>query len=151
VTTFALCSKGLTEQQLAALKELVDEASTKGDEVIVCNAITEVNPDVENEVVLMVGTAATCSDPDLEGSLAKAANGARRVIWIWPLEGNGETLPAAAQKYAYSVITWDSRKLKEVAADDDVMRFEGPTGELLPPVPTERNVCVEDLAKAKGK
>jgi hypothetical protein len=42
------------------------------------------------------------------------------------------------------VVSWNAKKLRAVAADDDETCFETPAGEPLPKTPTERNICVED-------
>jgi hypothetical protein len=106
---------------------------------------------VDDEVILVLGTAPICADAETEANLAKAANGARRAIWIWPQDSAAAELPPGAAKYSYSVIPWDSEKLRAVSADDDVTCFETPSGEPLPKVPTERNLCVEEKVKVKGK
>ena len=149
MTRFTIFGKRLTPAEIEALKSLVDQLGCPADEIAVVNAVGEPDPDVEDDVILVLGTEATCADADMETNLAKAANGARRAIWIWPKDAEGVELPAAAAKYSYSAIPWSAEKLRAVAADDDVTCFETPAGEPLPPVPTERNVCVED--KAKGK
>jgi len=149
MTRFTLLAKQLTEVEIGALKELVADAGCSADKIAVVNAVGDPDPDIEDEVILVLGTAAASADAELESNLAKAANGAGRAIWVWPQDSTVSALPAAAGKYCYSVIPWSSDKLSAVSADDDVTCFETPSGEPLPKVPTERNVCVEVKAKAK--
>lgn len=148
MTRFTLFGKQLTEAEIGALKALLAQVGCPADEIAVVDAVGDPDPDVEDEVILVLGTAATCADADIETNLAKAANGARRAIWIWPQDAAAAGLPAAAAKYSYSVIPWSAEKLGAVSADDDVTCFETPNGEPLPKVPTERNLCVEEKAKA---
>ena len=149
MTQFTLFGKQLTDAEIDALKALVAEAGCPADEIAVVDAVSDPDPDVEDQVILVLGTAATCADADMETNLAKAANGGRRAIWIWPRDAEAAPLPAAAAKYSYSVIPWSAEKLGAVSADDDVTCFETPSGKPLPKVPTERNVCVEEKAKAQ--
>jgi len=146
---FTIFGKQLTEAEIEALKTLAEEAGGHAEEIEMLTEIGGPEPEAEDSLILMLGTPATCGDVDLEANLAKAANGARRAIWIWPETGDPTRLPPPAAKYCYSVIPWNAEKLRAVAADDDITCFETPTGEPLPKVPTERNLCVEE--KATGK
>jgi hypothetical protein len=148
VTRVKIFGRKLTEAEVHAVKALADEAGCLADQIEVMASIGEPDPDGEDEVILMLATPDTCADADLEKDLARALNGGRRVIWIWPKEGEKAELPAAAAKYSYSAISWNAEKLRIVAAADDVMCFESPIGEPLPKVPTERNLCVDEKAKA---
>jgi hypothetical protein len=149
MTRFTIFGKLLTPAEISALKALLDQAGCPADEIAVVNAIDDPDPDVEDDVIVLLGTDATCADADLETNLARAANGARRAIWIWPTDAIAAELPAPAAKYSYSAVPWSAEKLRAVAADDDVTCFETPAGRPLPKVPTERNLCVEREAKAK--
>lgn len=150
MTRFTVYGKHLTRVELATLKSLAAEAAQAGDDVQVVTSIGEPDPSVANEVVLMLGTPATCESVDLTTDLEAVANGTRRTIWIWPDGSEAKELPASAGMYSYSAIPCDAKKLRAVAADDDVMYFETPSGGALPKANTERNICVEEK-KAKAK
>src|SRR5689334_11627270 len=121
MTRFTIFGKELTPAEIEELKALVDQVGCPGDEIAVVNAVGDPDPDVEDDVILVLGTDATCADADLDTNLAKAANGARRAIWIWPKDAEAAELPPPAAKYSYSAIPWSAEKLRAVAADDDVM------------------------------
>jgi hypothetical protein len=151
MTRFTILEKHLTPVEIEALKALVGQIVCPADEIVVVNAIGDPDPDVEDDVILVLGTDPTCADAEMETNLAKAAKGARRAIWIWPKDAGAVELPPPAKKYGYSVIPWSAEKLRAVAADDDVTCFETPAGKPLPKVQTERNLCVEEKAKPKAK
>lgn len=140
---FTIFAKHLTRAEIEALEALVRAANCAGDETVIVDSIGDPDPDHDNEVVVLLGTAATCADAYLDADLAKVANGPRRAIWVWPEGIEEAALPKPAQYYSYSVIPWDSEKLRSVVADDDVLRFETAAGVPMPEVPTERN-CVHD-------
>ena len=146
---FSILGKCLTLVEIEALKELVGQMGCPADELVVVDAVGDPDQELEDDVILLLGTDATLADADLETNLAKAANGARRAIWIWPTDAIVAELPAPAAKYIYSAIPWSAEKLRAVAADDDVTCFETPAGKPLPPVTTERNLCVEEKAIIK--
>ncbi|MFN4281418.1 MAG: hypothetical protein ACK4NA_02120 [Alphaproteobacteria bacterium] len=154
MTRFTVFGKSLDANEQQALRKFAEQAAGKGDEVSFAASIGEPDPSVDSEVVLVLGTASTCASADLANDLQLAANGARRIIWVWP-EGVGECeLPSVVRTYAYSIIVWNVGKLKSVAADDDARCFEASTGEALPKVETERNLCADVEAenpKAKTK
>jgi len=141
---FTIFGKLLTDAELIALKALIEAAGGAVGDIEVVTVIGEPDPDAENDIVLLLGTPIVCADPDLEAAFVKAANGPRRAVWVWPEDGGTTTLPPAAAKYAYSYVSWNAEKLAEVIADDDVTYFEAATGEPIPKVPTERNLCVEE-------
>jgi len=149
MTRFTILGKCLTPVEIEALKALVGQMGCPADEIVVVDAVGDPDPELEDDVILLLGTDATLADADLETNLAKAANGARRAIWIWPMDSEATELPPPAAKYSYSAIPWSPEKLRAVAADDDVTCFETPVGKPLPPVPTERNLCVEEKANVK--
>jgi hypothetical protein len=151
VTRFAIFGTQLTQAEIDALRALAAEAGCPGDKIAVVTSICDPDPNVDDEVILLLGTPSTCADPNLETDLARAANGARRVIWIWPESAGAAELPPSAAKYSYSTVSWNAEKLRAVVADDDVMCFETATGEPIPKVPTERNLCAEDEEKKKAK
>ena len=140
-------ARKLTEAETETVAALAADAGCLADQIEVITLMGNPDPDNEDEVILLLGTPNTCADPDLETVFAQALKGGRRVIWIWPKEAETASLPAAAAKYSYSVIPWNSEKLRAVAADDDVMCFESPIGDPLPKVPTERNLCIDEKAK----
>jgi hypothetical protein len=149
MTRFTILGKGLTPVEIEALKALLGQMGCPADEIVVVYAAGDPDPDLEDDVILLLGTDATLADADLETNLAKAANGARRAIWIWPMGSEATELPPAAAKYSYSAIPWSAERLRAVAADDDVTCFETAAGKPLPPVRTERNLCVEEKANVK--
>lgn len=146
---FKIFGSQLTNAEIEAIRALVIEADCTANNIDIISSIEDPSPDVDDEVILVLGTHGTCTDPDLEENLANVPNGGRRAIWIWPKDMVAAELPAAAAKYSYSVIPWNAEKLRVVVSDDDVLVFETPTGEPLPKVPTERNLCVEEKATAK--
>jgi hypothetical protein len=148
VARLTIFGKHLTQAEIEALKALLDEASRPVDEIIIVDSVGDPDPDLDDEVVVVLGTAATCADADLDADLAKVANGPRRAIWVWPEGTEAAALPQPAAKYSYSIIRWDSGKLRDVVADDDITCFETPAGVPIPKVPTERN-CVEEKAKPR--
>jgi hypothetical protein len=145
---FTIFGKLLTPAEIEAVKALLDQAVCPADEIAVVNVVDDPDPDIDDDVIVLLGTDATCADADLETNLARAANGARRAIWIWPTDAKAVELPAGAAKYSYSVIPWSPEKLRAVAADDDVSCFETPAGAPIPKVPTERN-CVKETPKTR--
>ena len=148
--------KYLTTAEIEALKKLVAEAACSDGEIVVVEAVEPPASSSSDPVVLILGTAATCAAPDLEANLVCAHKAAQRVIWVWPHGVPPTELPPAAAKYSYSYVPWDAKKLAAVTADDDVTCFETASGEKVPPVDTERNLCVDDEEgggnkKAKAK
>ena len=144
MTRFTIFAKNLTHAEIEALESLVREVICPGDEIVIEDFIGDPDPELD-EVVILLGTGATCADDDLDADLAKVANGSRRAIWVWPEGLQGAVLPRPAEKYTYSVIPWDSGKLHAVSADDDVTCRETPAGVPIPKVLTERN-CVKEKA-----
>lgn len=145
-----ILGKALTKDEVAKLTKLAVEAGCSLDEIEVVPSIGDPTPDCDDEIVLVMMSPSTCSDPSLESELAKTPNGGRRVICIWPHDGELPIEPpSAARKYGYSIIPWAPDKLRSVAADDDVLCFETPSGEPLPKVETERNLCVDEKANSK--
>jgi hypothetical protein len=137
-----IIGKNVTKQQLKELMELAAEAGCHPDDLEVVESVGEPDPEAEDEVFLVLATPATCADPDLEQEFAKAQNGGRRVVCVWPKSAGGAQpagaaskpaqLPDAASKYAYSVLPWHPKKLSGVLADDDVTCFENDAGVPLP-------------------
>jgi|SRR6266568_2812952 len=147
-----ILGKALSEVEIAAAVGLANEAGCTDSELEIVASIGDPVEDCDDEIVLVVMTPATCADADLDEELAKTPNGGRRAICIWPGEGDVPTEhPPAAKKYGYSIIPWDADKLRAVAADDDVFYFETPSGEALPAVETERNLCVVEVEPAEQK
>jgi hypothetical protein len=141
-----ILGKTLNDTETAALVDLAVEAGCSAAEIEVVATVGEPVPDCDDEIVLILMSPATCTDTGLEEEMAKTPNGGRRAICIWPLEGDLPTEPPpAVKKYGYSIIPWDAAKLSAVAADDDVLCFETSTGQPLPTVETERNLCVVEV------
>lgn len=141
--------KNLTNQEIEALKALAAEAGCDHKKINVVESIEGPDTEGDDEVILILATPATCSQADLEKEMAKAASGVRRAVWVWPKEGPTADVPEATRKYSYSVVPWDAKKLAAVVADDDVTCFELPTGQPMPKVEMEHNLCVEDPKKPK--
>jgi hypothetical protein len=135
---------GLTDEVKEKLIELLHSSGCEDRYIEVVQTIPDPDPDCDDEIVVVFATPDVCADPNLEGELTQAQNGGRRAICIWPEGSTTGEVPAAAAKYAYSIVPWDSHKLKKVVADDDFTCFETPTGEPLPTVETERNLCVDE-------
>lgn len=141
-----IIGKALSEVEAAAAADLAAEAGFAAKEIELTGSVGDPVPDCDDEMVLVVMTPATCADVSLEEELAKTQNGGRRAICVWPVEGDVPSEhPPAAKKYGYSIIPWDADKLRAVTADDDVFYFETSTGEPLPTVETERNLCVVEV------
>jgi len=102
--------------------------------------------DLDDAIVLILGTPATCADSELEGNLARTSASTQRAIWVWPERSTQPDAPAAARKYCYSRVSWNAEKLRAVMADDDVIYIENANGDPLPAIETERNLCVDDEA-----
>lgn len=144
MTRVKIYGKPLRHSETAALRKLVEEAACGDGEVVVVDAV-EAQPQSDSDsVVLVLGTPAGCTDSELEANLMLAHRTGQRVIWVWPESAESAELPPPAAKYCYSYVPWDTRKLAAVVADDDVTCFETPSGEKVPKVPTERNLCVEE-------
>jgi hypothetical protein len=145
-----LLTLGLTKAEIEAAKQLSVEAGFTPDEIEAVPKLGEPDPDCDDELVLVVMTAPLCADAGLETELKKTPNGGRRAICVWPkAAAEKQQPPAAASNYAYSIIPWDADKFRAVAADDDVLYFEFPDGEAMPPVKMEHNCCVDEQAKPK--
>lgn len=143
-------AKALSGDEIGQGIELLEQAGFKLDEVEVVPDIGAPTPDCDDELVLVILTQATCADPDLEQELAKTPNGGRRAICVWPKNGEPPAeMPPAVGKYGYSVIPWDFAKLRLVTGDGDQPCFETSSGEPLPTVQMERNLCVEEEVKLK--
>ena len=107
------------------------------------------HPDCEDEIVLILASPETCADPALETDLAATQRGGRRAICVWPQDAAaGAQPPDAMNKYAYSIIRFDTERLRVVATEEDQHCFEAPNGQPLPKPKTERNLCVDEKAKA---
>jgi hypothetical protein len=147
---FKILGKGVSLDQQEHMKKLALQAGASKEEIEVIESVGEPDPKCDDEIILVLASPPVCADPDLEKELAATQQGGRRAICIWP-EGQGASAepPAAAKKYAYSIIRWDAHKLRVVAADDDELCFETPDGQTLPAPKTERNLCVEEKAKPK--
>jgi len=147
---FKILKKGLSQQEVKEMKALAIDAGFKLEEIETVDSVGEPDAACDDEIILVLASPATCVDPELESELTAAQLGGRRTICVWPEEGvTVPEPPAAAKKYAYSIIRWDADKLRVVAADDDEMCFETPDGRPLPAPETERNLCVDEKATPK--
>lgn len=139
--------KGNGLKELGAIQALIVEAGLPKAEIEVIDEVGPPDPKCDDDIIIVVATPATCDDASLEAELAACQSGGRRVICVWPEDAPADIEPpVAAQKYAYSVVSWNAEKLRAVAADDDVLCFEKPNGEALPKPDTERNLCVDEKA-----
>jgi hypothetical protein len=67
---------------------------------------------------------------------------------VWPKDAaGGAQSPDSMNKYAYSIIRFDTEQFRVVATEEDKHCFETPDGQSLPKPKTERNLCVDE-AKA---
>jgi hypothetical protein len=144
-----ILNRGLSVAQTKKLKALAAEAGFHTEEIVVVSSVGEPDPVCDDEIILIHASSSVCTDADLESELAAVQRGGRRAICIWP--ESADEAPAepsdAMKKYAYSIIRFDAERLSVVAADDDELCFEAPTGEPLPVPETERNLCVDEKAK----
>lgn len=132
--------KSLTDVEVENLKELAIGAGFLPEDLELFTDIGE-HEASEDEVVLVFMTPDQCSEPTLESTLAQVpARG--RAICIWPAGAPEAELPAGVKKYSYSIIAWNPERLRACSADDDVAFFENSSGVALPPIDTERNICV---------
>jgi hypothetical protein len=140
--------KQLSPSVIEAVWKLLGEAGCSLDEIEVVETLGEPTPECDDEIVLLLMSAAVCADPDLDAELAKTPNGGRRAICIWPGDGSASAdEPDAVGKYAYSIISWSAEKLRAALADDDDLIFETSSGAPRPTVDTERNLCVGEKAQ----
>lgn len=151
MTRVKIYGKPLRHSETEALKKLVEEAACSDGKAVVLDSVEAQPQSDADSVVLVLGTPASCGDSDLEANLMRAHQTGQRVIWVWPESAEPTELPLPAAKYCYSYVPWDARKLAAVIADDDVACFETATGEKIPQVPTERNLCVDDDDESDGK
>jgi hypothetical protein len=145
-----ILGRWLSPQEIAALLALIAESGLGNGAVEVVETIVAVTEDLDDAIVLVMGTADACGDSDLEAILAQAPATGQRAIWIWPKGSTKSAPPPAAKKYCYSIVSWDAKKLAAVMADDDVTCFEYASAEPIPKVETERNCCVDE-DEAKGQ
>ncbi|MHC2754939.1 hypothetical protein ACVIWV_010454, partial [Bradyrhizobium diazoefficiens] len=77
--------------------------------------------------MLILASPDACTDPELEADLTVTQRGGRRAICVWPKDAEGDTQPPEAmKKYAYSIVRFDTDRLRVVSADDDQLCFETP-------------------------
>src|SRR5258708_6670812 len=102
-----LLTKGLTQAEIDAAMKLALAGGCSAEEMEVVVEVGEPEPACDEELVLVVMTPAVCADPDVETELKKTPNGGRRAICVWPESAEAKQQPpAAAAKYAYSIIQW---------------------------------------------
>jgi hypothetical protein len=144
-----ILGRNLTDEEIEQIKRLAEDAGMAGDEIEVVEAVDEPDPDCEDEIVVILASADTCTDPALEADLATTQRGGRRAICVWPEDAAPDAQPSdAMNKYAYSIIGPDAEKFRVVVTEEDQHCFEGPNGQPLPKPKTERNLCVDEKAKA---
>ena len=141
--------KSLTKQDIEALTTLAVDAGCNSKDIAVVDSVGEPDAKGADEVILILGTPATCAQAGLETEMAKTMNGGRRAVWVWPKDAATAEVPEGCTKYAYSAVTWDAKKLAAVMADDDVICLELPNGQPMPKVKMEHNECVQDPTKQK--
>jgi hypothetical protein len=145
-----IVGRNLKDEEIEQIKRLAEDAGMTGDEIEVVDAVGEPDPDCEDEIVLILASPETCVDPALETDLATTQRGGRRAICVWPHDAApGAQPPDSMNKYAYSIIRFDTERFRVVATEEDQHCFENPDGQPLPKPKTERNLCVdEEKAKA---
>jgi hypothetical protein len=144
-----ILGRNLKDEEIEQIKHLAEEAGMAGDKVEVADAVGEPDPDCEDEIVLILASTETCADRALEADLATTQRGGRRAVCVWPEDAAPDAQPSdAMNKYAYSIIRCDAEKLRVVATEEDQHCFEAPNGQPLPKPKTERNLCVDEKAKA---
>lgn len=145
-----ILGRGLEPGEIESLQVLLAKAGACTEPAQVLNTISEMPPDDDDAIVVLLGTSATCLDGELEADLVRTQASAQRAIWVWPEESSELQLPPAAKKYCYSIVPWNTKKISKAVADDDVTCFEMPNGTPIAKVDTERNICV-DIDKVKSK
>ena len=144
-----ILGRGLTHQEIEQIKRLAEDASMANDEIELVDVVGEPDLDCEDEIILIMASPQTCADPALEADLATTQRGGRRAICVWPENAGVGTQPTEAmKKYAYSIVRFDTERLRAVAGAEDQLCFETPDGQPLPKPETERNLCVDEKAKA---
>ena len=123
------------------LRTLLVDAGCQNGEIDVIDHIDPPEEDSDQELVLTVLSPDVLTDPGLEASLLSTINGGRRAIGIWPKNSEQERIPAAVLKYCFSVVPWDSERIRAVVAGEDCICFETPHGEPLETPPEEHRVC----------
>lgn len=144
-----ILGRNLKDREIEQIKHLAEDAGMTGDEVEVVDFVGEPDLDCEDEIVLILASPETCADPALETDLATTQQGGRRAICVWPEDAAADAQPPdAMKKYAYSIIRFDTDQFRVVATEEDQHYFEAPNGQPLPKPKTERNLCVDEKAKA---
>ena len=144
-----ILGRSLKDAEVEQIKRLAEDAGMTGDKIEPVDAVGEPDPDCEDEIVLILASPETCADPALEIDLATTQRGGRRAICVWPPDAAPGVQPSdAMNKYAYSIIRFDAEKLRVVTTEEDQHCFEAPNGQPLPKPETERNLCVDEKAKA---
>jgi hypothetical protein len=145
-----ILGRNLKDKEIEQIKRFAEDAGMTGDEIELVDAVGDPDPDCEDEIVLILASQETCADPALETDLATTQRGGRRAICVWPQNAAPDVQPPdAMNKYAYSIIRFDSDRFRVVATEEDQHCFETPDGLPLPKPKTERNLCVdEEKAKA---
>ena len=149
MTSATILSEDLDPNDIEAVRSLLMQAGFDESCITVAETLAALDPDLDDGVVLVLGTPARCANSTLETQLAGVAAGLQRAIWLWPASPTATTVPAGVKKYCYSIVPWDVAKLRAVMADDDVTHFEQPDGVPMPKVDTERNLCVDEDALPK--
>ena len=144
-----ILDRNLKIEEIEQIKGLAEDADITDDEIELSDTVGEPDPDREDEIILILASPATCADPALEADLATTQRGGRRAICVWPHDAATDAQPTdAMHKYAYSIIRSDPERLRVVATEEDQHCFETPNGQPLPKPKTERNLCVDEKAKA---
>lgn len=150
MTVIKLYRHGLSKDEVEELLKMAASAAgipQSGIEIV--EEVGEPEEDCDDEVILTILTPSINTDDKFEKNLEKAPIGGRRAICIWGKTGEQFPLPPAVQKFSYSIIPWNLDKLRAAIVLDDVTCFENPSGQPLPPVDTDRNVCVVEQKKPK--
>jgi len=139
----------LRKAESTDLLDLLQGAGCEPGSVKFIDHIPDPIEGAEDVVLIVMLTPEVISDRNLEQQLAKATNGGRRVVCIWPPEASNEPAPASVEKYSYSLVSWNPDRLRSVLSDDDVICFETPAGNARPTPTTDRHICAEENSAPK--
>lgn len=150
MTCIKLYRRGLSAEELTKLIEMTAKAAgVSTSEIIVIDTIGDPDDACDDEVIIVPLTPDVAEDAEFENNISRVPVGGRRAICVWPSTGAEFQLPPTAQKFSYSIVPWDEKKLSAAVSNDDVTRFETASGDQLPPVETDRHLCVAAPKKPK--
>jgi hypothetical protein len=143
MTKVLIYSRNLSPAEVDSLRHLLSKAGCNPARIEVIDLIEQPDDEADEEIIVCLLTPDLVSDPELEQGLLRGIDGGRRVIAIWQ-EGAPQTgAPASVLKYCYSIVPWDTDRVRAVMRDDDFICFETATGQPLEMPEPERRVCPE--------